>query len=176
VATLPVVLNALAGRGTHVVTVNDYLAERDARWMRPIYDFMGLSVGVVLEAMDDGVDKRARRAAYHADITYVTNHELVFDYLRDNLARSRDEQVHRPLNFALVDEVDLLLLDEAGTPLIISGAASESGDLSVKARQIVSSMREGEDFRVDHKTKGPRIAESIEFGSPTHRIDRIAPT
>ncbi len=160
VATLPVVLNALTGRGTHVVTVNDYLAERDARWMRPIYDFMGLSVGVVLEDMDDGEDKRARRSAYRADITYVTNHELVFDYLRDNLARSRDEQVHRPLNFALVDEVDLLLLDEAGTPLIISGAAPESRDLSVKARQVVSFLQEGEDFRVDHKTKRVSIQDS----------------
>ena len=159
VATLPVVLNALAGRGAHVVTVNDYLAERDARWMGPVYDFLGLSVGVVLEDMDDDGGSHVRKAAYQADITYVTNHELVFDYLRDNLARSRDEQVHRPLNFALVDEVDLLLLDEAGTPLIISGAAPESGDLSVKARQVVSSMQEGADFRVDYKTKRVSIQD-----------------
>jgi len=152
-ATLPVVLNALSGKGAHVITVNDYLAWRDAQWMRPIYDFMGLSVGVVLDDMDDGEDKRSRKAAYQADITYVTNHELVFDYLRDNLARSRDEQVHQPLNFALIDEVDLLLLDEAGTPLIISGAASESSNLFMKARHIVSSLQEGADFRVDHKTR-----------------------
>ncbi len=160
VATLPVVLHALTGRGTHVVTVNDYLAERDARWMQPIYDFMGLSVGVVLEAMDDGEDKRARKTAYQADITYVTNHELVFDYLRDNLARSRDEQVHRPLNFALVDEVDLLLLDEAGTPLVISAAAPQSSDLSVKARKLVSRLQKGKDFRVDHKTKQVSIQDA----------------
>ncbi len=159
VATLPVVLNAFTGRGAHVVTVNAYLAERDARWMQPIYDFMGLSVGVVLEDMDDGEDRRARQAAYGADITYVTNHELVFDYLRDNLAASRDEQVQRSLNFALIDEVDLLLLDEAGTPLIISGAASDGEDLSVPARMVVSSLREDKHFRVDHKSRQVSIQD-----------------
>ena len=96
-ATLPVVLNALSGKGAHVVTVNDYLAERDARWMGPIYDFMGLSVGLVTEEMDDSDDRSARKAAYAADVTYVTNHELVFDYLRDNLAVQQASQVHRPL-------------------------------------------------------------------------------
>jgi len=152
-ATLPVVLNALAGNGAHVITVNDYLAQRDVRWMRPIYEFMGLSVGVVLENMNDDEGRHARKEAYQADITYVTNHELVFDYLRDNLASSRDEQVHRRLHFALVDEVDLLLLDEAGTPLIISGGGPDSSGRSVAARLIVSSLREGDDFRVDHKTR-----------------------
>ncbi len=153
VATLPVVLHALSGKGAHVITVNDYLAERDARWMAPIFRFMGLSVKVVTEDMDEVDGHEARKDAYQADITYVTNHELVFDYLRDNLADSREEQVQRPLHFALVDEVDLLLLDEAGTPLIIAGSTQESSELSVMASQVVSSLREGDDFRVDHKTR-----------------------
>ncbi|MCP4676102.1 MAG: preprotein translocase subunit SecA [Deltaproteobacteria bacterium] len=153
VATLPVILHALSGRGTHIVTVNDYLAERDARWMGPVFRFMGLSVGVLSEDMDHADEHEARKAAYEADVTYVNNHELVFDYLRDNLALSRHEQVQRPLHFALVDEVDLLLLDEAGTPLIISGAAHDGVDLSTMARQIVSPLREADDFHVDHKTR-----------------------
>lgn len=160
VATLPVVLNALAGRGVHVITVNDYLAERDARWMAPVYEFMGLSVGVVKENTDDTEDQENRKLAYRADITYVTNHELVFDYLRDNLAQSRDDLLHRPLNFALIDEVDLLLLDEAGTPLIISGPAPDSSDTAMTARKIVSSFREGEDYRVDYKTRRVSIGDN----------------
>ncbi len=159
VATLPVVLRALQGKGAHVVTVNDYLAERDARWMEPVYAFMGLTVGVLSEEMDHDRDKEARQTAYRADITYVNNHELVFDYLRDNLCLHRDEQVQRPLHFALVDEVDLLLLDEAGTPLIISGEAQGGEDLSGKARQVVAQLEPGSDFKVDHKSRSASVRE-----------------
>jgi preprotein translocase subunit SecA len=160
VATLPAALHALSGEGVHVITVNDYLAERDARWMAPIYRFLGLSVGIVSEDMEGEAGQGARKDAYAADITYVTNHELVFDYLRDNLARVADEQVHRPLNFALVDEVDLLLLDEAGTPLVISGDTDGNTDRCTAARQIVASLREGVDFRVDHKSRQAAIQEA----------------
>ncbi|MDJ0764697.1 MAG: preprotein translocase subunit SecA [Myxococcota bacterium] len=159
VATLPVVLRALYGKGAHVVTVNDYLAERDARWMEPIYRFMGLTVGVLSEEMDHAIFKKDRQASYRADITYVNNHELVFDYLRDNLCLSRDEQVQRPLHFALVDEVDLLLLDEAGTPLIISGEAQGGEDFSRRAREVVARLKKGTDFKVDHKTRSALVQE-----------------
>jgi preprotein translocase subunit SecA len=127
VATLPASLHALAGEGVHVVTVNDYLAQRDADWMGPIYRFLGLSVGVILEDMGDeeGDETRARRAAYACDITYGTNHEIAFDWLRDNLATDSEEVVHRDFAYAIVDEVDFLLIDEARTPLIISGPARE---------------------------------------------------
>ena len=120
VATLPAYLNALEGKGVHLVTVNDYLAKRDAEWMGQIYRFLGLEVGVVLPDIDDPV---AKRAAYAADITYGTNNEFGFDYLRDNMADSREDQVQRGHFFAIVDEVDSILIDEARTPLIISGPA-----------------------------------------------------
>src|SRR5205807_7905328 len=139
-ATLPVVLNSLAGRGVHVVTVNDYLARRDAMWMKPIYDMLGVSVGV-LQNMQPYEEKRA---AYAADITYGTNSEFGFDYLRDNMATTLDEKVqhggrvdsdNRPLtahHFGIVDEVDNILIDEARTPLIISGAPERAADLYVR--------------------------------------------
>ncbi|MGA0805194.1 MAG: DEAD/DEAH box helicase, partial [Pseudohongiellaceae bacterium] len=117
VATLPAYLNALAGKGVHLVTVNDYLARRDANWMRPLYEFLGLSVGVVVP----GQDPNEKRAAYQADITYGTNNEYGFDYLRDNMAFSLQDRFQRGLHFAIVDEVDSILIDEARTPLIISG-------------------------------------------------------
>jgi len=159
-ATLPVVANALSGKGVHVVTVNDYLAKRDAEWMGAIYDFMGLTVGVVTEDLDPEDQRAERQAAYAADITYVTNHELVFDYLRDNLALSPDEVMLRPLHFAVVDEVDFLLLDEARTPLIISGAAGHDPRNYREASAIVRGLTEGKHFKVDHKTKQASVLEA----------------
>jgi preprotein translocase subunit SecA len=159
VATLPVTLNALAGRGVHVVTVNDYLAARDAEWMRPIYEFMGLTVGVVTEDMDPERDRSARQAAYGADITYVTNHELVFDYLRDNLALTADELVLGDLHYAVVDEVDFLLLDEARTPLIISGPTGDDPRRCRKARKMVKDLREGKHYKVDYRTRQASVLE-----------------
>src|SRR4051812_5249327 len=123
VATLPVYLNALEGKGVHVVTVNDYLARRDSEWMGQIYTFLGLTVGVLINAVDPQAPER--RAAYQADITYGTNNEFGFDYLRDNMVTSLDQMVQRQLNFAIVDEVDNILIDEARTPLIISGQGEE---------------------------------------------------
>jgi preprotein translocase subunit SecA len=117
VATLAVYLNALEGKGVHVVTVNDYLARRDAETMGVLYTFLGLTVGVIVPNLNE----EERRAAYNADITYATNNELGFDYLRDNMKHERSQMVHRPFNYAIVDEVDSILIDEARTPLIISG-------------------------------------------------------
>jgi preprotein translocase subunit SecA len=137
VATLPAYLNALSGDGVHVVTVNEYLAQRDADWMRPVYEFLGLTVGV----SKSGQVQDEKRAAYDADITYATNNELGFDYLRDNLAFSVDDKVQRKLNFAIVDEVDSILIDEARTPLIISGPVDESTDLYQKINKLVPKLR-----------------------------------
>ena len=153
VATLPVYLNALSGRGVHVVTVNDYLARRDAEWMGRIYNFLGMSVGVVVP----GQDRETKRAAYAADIVYGTNNEYGFDYLRDNMAFRAEERSQRGLNFAIVDEVDSILVDEARTPLIISGAAEESTDLYVKINATIPRLVRQEtedgpgDYSVDEK-------------------------
>ena len=122
VSTLPAYLNALEGKGTHIVTVNDYLAKRDAEWMGQVHEFLGLKVGVVLNEMD----KDERREAYNCDITYVTNNELGFDYLRDNMVIYKEQLVQRGLHFAVIDEVDSVLIDEARTPLIISGQSGKS--------------------------------------------------
>jgi preprotein translocase subunit SecA len=137
VATLPAYLNALSGNGVHVVTVNEYLAQRDADWMRPIYEFLGLTVGV----SKSGQLQDEKRAAYDSDITYATNNELGFDYLRDNLAFSLEDKVQRKLNFGIVDEVDSILIDEARTPLIISGPVDESTDLYQKINKLVPNLR-----------------------------------
>ena len=137
VATLPAYLNAISGDGVHVVTVNEYLAQRDADWMRPVYEFLGLSVGV----SKSGQMPDVKRAAYACDITYATNNELGFDYLRDNLAFSTDHKVQRKLNFAVVDEVDSILIDEARTPLIISGPVEESTDLYQKINKLIPKLR-----------------------------------
>jgi preprotein translocase subunit SecA len=161
VATLPIYLNALTGKGVHLITVNDYLARRDARWMGKLYNFLGLSVGVSVA----GMNPEEKRAAYGADITYGTNNEFGFDYLRDNMAFSLDQKVQRELHFALVDEVDSILIDEARTPLIISGPAEESSDLYRRINEIVPQLtrqqeEEGPgDFSVEEKTKQVFLTE-----------------
>ena len=129
VATLPVYLNALTGKGVHVVTVNDYLASRDSEWMGKVYRYLGLTVGLIVH----GLDSEKRRTAYASDVTYGTNNEFGFDYLRDNMVTYKSLMVQRSLNFAIVDEVDSILVDEARTPLIISGPGDESSDLYVRA-------------------------------------------
>ncbi len=161
VATLPSYLNALSGRGVHVVTVNDYLAERDAGWMGRIHEFLGLSVGVILSQMDHD-DKQA---AYAADITYGTNNEFGFDYLRDNMVSSPAEKVQRPLNYAIVDEVDSILIDEARTPLIISGQAEDNIDLYYRINDLAPKLRRQEteegpgDYSVDEKAHQVLLSE-----------------
>ena len=155
VATLPAYLNALAGKGVHIVTVNDYLARRDAEWMGKLYKFMGLSVGVVVP----GMQPEEKRAAYQCDITYATNNELGFDYLRDNMVIKKSDLVQRPLSFAIVDEVDSILIDEARTPLIISGHSGKSSDLYVKANRFARSLKEDEDYTIDEKDKAVRITD-----------------
>src|SRR5579872_7323076 len=161
VATLPAYLNALPGEGVHVVTVNEYLAQRDADWMGPVYRFLGLTVGVIKNSQTP----QEKREAYACDITYATNNELGFDYLRDNLAFSLEDRVQRPLSFAIVDEVDSILIDEARTPLIISGPAEESTELYLRINQLVPSLeRQLEedgpgDFSVEEKTKQVHITE-----------------
>src|ERR1700741_3587632 len=142
VATLPVYLNALAGLGVHVVTVNDYLAKRDSEWMGKLYAFLGLTVGVIVHDLDDN----ERRAAYAADITYGTNNEYGFDYLRDNMKFDMAERVQRGHHFAIVDEVDSILIDEARTPLIISGASEESTDKYYKVNRIIPKLERGEEI------------------------------
>ena len=154
VATLAVYLNAIEGKGVHVVTVNDYLARRDAEWMGQIYRFLGLTVGVVVPNMPE----HERRAAYDADITYATNNELGFDYLRDNMKRERGEMVQRPFNFAIVDEVDSILIDEARTPLIISGPTDDKSDLYISVNAIVQQLS-AEDYEADEKTKNITLTE-----------------
>jgi len=146
VATLPAYLNALAGRGVHLVTVNDYLARRDAEWMGQVYRFLGMEVGVVIPDIDDF---DAKRTAYRADITYGTNNEFGFDYLRDNMAGSRAEQVQRGHHFAIVDEVDSILIDEARTPLIISGRADDARDLYVRFANVARGLQRDRDYEVD---------------------------
>ena len=154
VATLPVVLNALSGKGVHVVTVNDYLARRDSAWMAEIYQFLGLTVGCIVHGMSD----LERRAAYLCDVTYATNNELGFDYLRDNMKFTRGEMVHRPFNFAIVDEVDSILVDEARTPLIISGPAEGSSDLYTTINPLVAELSD-EHIEVDEKTRSASLTE-----------------
>ncbi|RUM42422.1 MAG: preprotein translocase subunit SecA, partial [Desulfurobacterium sp.] len=149
VATLPVYLNALAGKGVHVVTVNDYLAKRDAEWMGPVYNYLGLTVGYLQNQME----KEERKEMYSRDITYGTNSEFGFDYLRDNMAFTKDEKVQRELFYAIVDEADSILIDEARTPLIISGPAEENVDIYYIADAIVRQLRKDEHFEVDEKTK-----------------------
>ena len=155
VATLPAYLNALSGKGVHIVTVNDYLAKRDSEWMGYVYKALGLSVGVVLAGLDDDV----KRAAYRADITYGQNNEFGFDYLRDNMKFSPEEQFQRGHNFAIVDEVDSILIDEARTPLIISGPAEDATETYLIVNKIIPQLRRGEDFEIELRTKQPNLTE-----------------
>ena len=155
VATLPVYLNALAARGVHVVTVNDYLARRDAEWMGSIYRFLGLSVGCIVHGLSDP----ERRDAYASDVTYGTNNELGFDYLRDNMKFRLEEMVHRPFHYAIVDEVDSILIDEARTPLIISGPAEDSSELYIRINKLVPRLAE-DDFEKDEKARAVTFTES----------------
>jgi preprotein translocase subunit SecA len=155
VATLPVYLNALAGKGVHVVTVNDYLAKRDSEWMGQVYRFLGLSVGVIVHDLDD----MQRRQAYAADVTYGTNNEFGFDYLRDNMKFRLDDMVQRPFFYAIVDEVDSILIDEARTPLIISGPAEDSSEMYRQADVLIPSLHP-EDFEKDEKQRTVTLTES----------------
>ena len=154
VATLAVYLNALEGKGVHVVTVNDYLARRDAEWMGQLYRFMGLTVGVIVPNMPE----HERSEAYASDITYATNNELGFDYLRDNMKQDRGQMVHRPFNYAIVDEVDSILIDEARTPLIISGPTDDKSELYISVDAIVKQLVP-EDYEADEKTKNINLTE-----------------
>lgn len=154
-ATLPLYLNALEGKGAHLVTVNDYLAQRDAQWMRPVYEFLGLTVGILQNNMDD----QERKDAYGCDIMYATNNELGFDYLRDNMKHKLQDYVQRKLNYAIVDEVDSILIDEARTPLIISGSAGKSSELYKKADRAVRGLVKGEDYEVDEKARSSLLTE-----------------
>ncbi|WP_408629103.1 preprotein translocase subunit SecA [Anaeromyxobacter terrae] len=156
VATLPSVLNALSGRGVHVVTVNDYLARRDSEWMGRLYRFCGLTTGVIVHGLSD----RERQDAYHADIAYGQNNEFGFDYLRDNMKFRLQDYVQGELNFAIVDEVDSILIDEARTPLIISGPSDESSDLYYRVNQVIPSMIRDQDFTVDEKSRTIVMSDS----------------
>ncbi|MBI5843838.1 MAG: preprotein translocase subunit SecA [Deltaproteobacteria bacterium] len=155
VATLPAYLNALSGRGVHVVTVNDYLAKRDTGWMGQIYRFLGLTVGTIVHGLDD----EERRAAYNCDITYGTNNEYGFDYLRDNMKYTRGEFVQRDHHFAIVDEVDSILIDEARTPLIISGPAEKSTELYYKVDLIIPMLKKEADYVMDEKARSVNLTE-----------------
>ncbi|WP_066290435.1 preprotein translocase subunit SecA [Bacillus sp. FJAT-29937] len=154
-ATMPVYLNALSGKGVHVVTVNEYLASRDANEMGQLYEFLGLTVGLNL----NGLTKEEKQAAYAADITYSTNNELGFDYLRDNMVLYKEQKVQRPLYYAVIDEVDSILIDEARTPLIISGTAQKSAALYIQANAFVRTLKKDEDYTFDEKTKGVQLTE-----------------
>ena len=163
VATLPVYLNALTGKGVHMVTVNEYLAKRDSEWMGHLYKFLGLSVGLIMHELDFP----ARKYAYSCDVTFGTNNEYGFDYLRDNMVISPDQMVQRELHYAIVDEVDSILIDEARTPLIISGPGAKSTDVYARMAQAVAHLREGEDYTVDEKQK--TVAPSDES---VHKIEQ----
>lgn len=164
-ATMPAFLLSLYGKGVHMVTVNDYLARRDAEWMGPVYKMLGASVGCIQENMADTPKEETalRQAAYACDITYVTNSECVFDYLRDNLAVSKDQLVHRFRHAAILDEIDLLLIDEAQMPLIISGSAADDKSVVLKADSAVRQLRPGRDFEVDRRQHAVTLTEAGQF-------------
>ncbi len=159
VATLPAYLNALTGKGVHIITVNDYLAKRDSEWMGKIYKFLGLSVGVILSGGRNAEDFEAKKAAYNCDITYGTNNEFGFDYLRDNMAGSLDMLVQRPYNYAIIDEVDSILIDEARTPLIISGRLEKSAETYKLMAKVAPQMQKNVDYEVDEKNKNIILTE-----------------
>src|SRR5436305_4188319 len=163
VATLPVYLNALAGRGVHVVTVNDYLAKRDAEWMGQIYSFLGLKVGIIVHGLDD----EQRKVAYDADVTYGTNNELGFDYLRDNMKYRLEDMVQRGHIYAIVDEVDSILIDEARTPLIISGPLDDRSDVYNTIDAFIPMLGE-DDYEVDEKQRSANFTEG-----GTEKLEKI---
>lgn len=168
VATLAAYLNALEGKGVHVITVNDYLAKRDAEWMGKLYTFLGLTVGCVIH----GVDNEDRQAAYNADITYGTNNEFGFDYLRDNMVTYQEELMQRELNYAIIDEVDSILIDEARTPLIISGRGSKSTDLYKTADKFVTTLTKVTDFTVEEKDQQVSLTdEGVEKAEAFFKVD-----
>ncbi len=154
-ATMPLYLNALPGKGVHLVTVNDYLAQRDAAWMGPIYKMLGMTVGVIVHGLDDD----ERRKAYHTDITYGTNNEFGFDYLRDNMKFGLSDYVQRDFHYAIVDEVDSILIDEARTPLIISGPSDESTDKYYRINQVIPRLRKEQDYTIDEKSRTVVLTE-----------------
>ncbi|MBW1708624.1 MAG: preprotein translocase subunit SecA [Deltaproteobacteria bacterium] len=169
-ATLPVYLNALTGKGVHVVTVNDYLARRDAEWMGAIYKFLGLSVGVIVHDMNDA----DRRESYASDVTYGTNNEFGFDYLRDNMKFSLDDYVQREYYFCIVDEVDSILIDEARTPLIISGPSDESTELYYRINQVIPKLKAVEDYTIDEKARTSTLTEEgISHAEKILKIDNL---
>src|SRR5438552_3692210 len=163
VATLPVYLNALTGKGVHIVTVNDYLAKRDAEWMGQIYNLLGMSVGCIVHELDD----YQRQQAYLCDVTYGTNNELGFDYLRDNMKFRLEEMVHRPFHYAIVDEVDSILIDEARTPLIISGPTEDNSDLYIQVNKLIPALAL-EDYEKDEKQRTVALTES-----GTEKMERL---
>ena len=170
VATLPVYLNALEGKGVHVVTVNDYLAKRDSEWMGRIYRFLGLSVGVIIHGLND----TERRQAYASDITYGTNNEFGFDFLRDNMKFEIESMVQRELNYAIVDEVDSILIDEARTPLIISGQAEESTDKYVRINAVVPGIEKDRHYQLDEKSRTVVLSEEgVSFFEQRLSIDNL---
>ena len=170
VSTLPAYLNALSGKPVHIVTVNEYLAHRDSEWMGKVHKFLGLSVGYIYT----GQDQREKRQAYACDITYGTNSEFGFDYLRDNMCSSKEEMVSRGLDFAIVDEVDSILIDEARTPLIISGPSGESSDQYVTAAKFAKSLKDT-DVDIDEKQKTINLnEEGITKAERYYRIENLA--
>jgi preprotein translocase subunit SecA len=170
VATMPTYLNALGGKGAHLVTVNDYLASRDAEWMSKVYTFLGMSTGVIVHDMDD----QDRRAAYASDITYGTNNEFGFDYLRDNMKFSEEDFCQRPLNFAIVDEVDSILIDEARTPLIISGPSDMSTELYQRVDRLVHNFEKETHFTIDEKSRALSLTdEGVGLGEKLLEIDNL---
>ena len=171
VETLPAYLNALTGRGVHIVTVNEYLAKRDAEWMGKVYKFLGLTVGVTL----NNQSPEQKKAAYSCDITYCTNNELGFDYLRDNMVTNASQRVQRGLNFAIVDEVDSILIDEARTPLIISGMGTKSSEGYHNANKFVKTLKKDEDVEIDIKTKQINLTETgIEKAEKFFKIENLS--
>lgn len=168
VATLAAYLNALEGKGVHVITVNDYLAKRDAEWMGKLYSFLGLTVGCVIH----GVDNEDRKAAYNADITYGTNNEFGFDYLRDNMVTYQEELMQRELNYAIIDEVDSILIDEARTPLILLDVGPSPRDLYKTADKFVTTLTKEADFTVEEKDQQVSLTdEGVEKAEAFFKVD-----
>ena len=171
VATLPAYLNALSGKGVHIITVNDYLATRDADWMGKVHRFLGLTVGLIV----NGMDSNKKKEAYDSDITYGTNNEYGFDYLRDNMVLNKKNMVQRELHYAIVDEVDSILIDEARTPLIISGSGQESTKLYVLADAFAKKLKNEEDYTIDEKAKTVTLTEQgIEKAERNFKVENLS--